>query len=269
MKYKTGREGSRVFLKSSFCQCIAEKFAFGGKLPDEEVSVYINDFGELLRTKETQSDVFYPYSVNTCFSCGSTLYNTDLKPYCIGPGPELGTGVSYYHRNKEKNNDPGIILPTPKDYEKIITAILNGQYNTIKTDLVYKHFYVAFIQAYSDWCKKCMGAAEVRKTFTWEEQDGIQIGPTWEREITIEIPYIDTFDRYISDIDKNVLTTVLSGKLHANMGEMITFGKKAAKSVVECRLFLNNYLKGGKDCSSESTQTVYKGLLILKERPDK
>ncbi len=31
MNYKTNRDDDRDYLKSSYCQCITEKFAFGGE----------------------------------------------------------------------------------------------------------------------------------------------------------------------------------------------------------------------------------------------
>jgi hypothetical protein len=182
--------------------------------------------------------------------------------------------VSYSYRKKINNKGPDIIVPYAKDFERIITALLNEQYNKIGKSLIYKHFYVSFIAAYSDWCEKCcIGEAEVRRRYEWkEDKDGFRVGPTWEYKISIEIPYIDSYDRYISDINMNLMGTLFSGdasKIITNIRELNKIGEICVKSAIDCRLFLNNYFNGGKDCMSESIQTVYKRLLIFEQIPDK
>ena len=274
MSYKINREGDNSYLKSSYCQCITEKFAFGGKLPDEEIAVYTKNFGELLKTTESKPDVFYPSTVNTCLDCGYTLDNRDLASYCVGPGPELNTAFSYYYRQKEKNKDtPIFTMPSADDYKLIVDALLNEKYNTIKKDLVYKHFYIEFIAAYSTWCEKCIGDGVDRTKYEWKEDEaGFQVGPKWETRIVIETPYIKTYDRYANDVRWDVFNAILSGnafKLLSNINELNKFGKMATKSFVECRLYLNDFLNSDKGCMSDSVQKVYKGLLILEKNSDK
>ncbi|WP_020588766.1 hypothetical protein [Desulfobacter curvatus] len=243
----------------------------GGKLPDEELAVYINDFGELLKTRESKPDVFYPSTVNTCIGCGNTSDNRDLEKYCVGPGPELNTAVSYYHRQKMKEKNPPVFtMPSAEDYKRIVDALLNGKYNSIKKDLIYKRFYVDFIAAYSNWCEKCIGDGEARTTYEWKEDEaGFKVGNESESRIVIGRPYIEAYDRYVSDVKRDILNIILTEKglkVLTNMKELNKFGKMLTKSYVECRLYLNDFLNSDKGCMSDSVQTVYKGLLILEKR---
>lgn len=256
MDYKMRGENHEKFTKEGFCLCIAQKFAFGDQLPDEELDYYAQDFDALLRTKDEQSDMFYANSINNCESCKYTTENRDLKGHCTGVGIEIG-------KFSVKLSGAQFLI-TQENYTRLLDKLLSNDYRRIRRDLLFKNFFIDYLQVYSASCgKKHISSRVYRKTERWTEDQntGFEIGPKQIYELYIDTRYVALFDRYSDEVNQYYKAKFLSGDAMLNLMKTMEGIKKEVYSNLDARLVICRHI--GQGCMSEPVQDVYKKLLSL------
>jgi hypothetical protein len=258
MDYKMKAEGHRAFTKEGYCLCIAQKFAYGDQLSDEELDHYAQDFDALLRTKDEQSDMFYASAINNCKNCRYKTENRDLKGFCTGAGLEIG----------KYSNTPssGKILTTEDNYTHLLDKLLSDDYKSVRKDLVFKNFFVDYLQTYSASCgKKHISNGVYRKTKHWTEDQntGFKIGPEQVYELYVDNRYVSLFDRYSNEINQYYKAKFLSGNAMLNLMKTMEGIKKEVFSNLDARLVIRRHM--GQGCTSEPVKKVYDRLLSLGE----
>lgn len=254
MLYKQFGDNHEYYSKESFCMCIAQKFSYGNQIPNEELNVYVKNFETLLNTKSTKSDTFYPHSINSCEGCRHKRRNRDLRDHCVGPGIEVGKYIT--------KSAGAVQVASGESYRVILKAFLDNNYSSIKKDMLFKNFFIDYIQAYSDLCgQKHIRNGVHRKTTKWNEEllTGFKVGLEETHEIYIDSRYVKLFDQYSSDVSRYYLVKFLSGDAIANMKKTMDSMIKIVQATVAARLVLNNHL--GNKCANQDVRMVYERLL--------
>ncbi|MBW2737828.1 MAG: hypothetical protein JRE64_03045 [Deltaproteobacteria bacterium] len=175
--------------------------------------------------------------------------------------------VGNYCRECRENKYRGCLLrddiaPNARNYTRLLNAFLNGDYGSIKKDMLYKNFFVDYIHAYSDWCGKSITKGVYRATRSWKEDPntGLQVTPTELQELYIDYRYVEIYDQYLAQVNRYDTLRFLTGEFGTLIMGFLKSMLKEADNAVGARLVLNNHLNEG--CSSPSVKKVYEGLLI-------
>lgn len=237
----------------SYCQCIAQKFGLGGRIPGEEFALYSKDFSKLYkRMYESDADKLHNRLGRTCGGCGYAYNGSDLEPWCSGVDSYLYAG---------------------RNYQDMI-RILEKYPEKLNATKYYKRcFFMDYLKAYSAHC-----GDNIRDpiTFTYTVTEVKQYdpwGPEYENifyqeETKVERKYakkylncyngVDSTSATVTDLMKGVNRTLKNRpswrstmRDTQNMMEAERAKGKALKDHLENR------------CGSASVRIVYKNLYDL------
>ena len=87
------------------------------------------------------------------------------------------------------------------------------------------------------------------------------MGLTEVHELYIGYRYVDTFDRYLKEVNSYEASQLLSMKLLSNVRKMMKVVRKMGNDAIASRLLLNNHM--GNKCPAKEVKTVYEGVLKI------
>ncbi len=238
-------------LPESYCQCMAQKFGLGGRIPEKAFVEYTKDFSKLIKHMMNSSGKegkLYDRLWTTCRRCAQTHMNLYLDPSCTGPDESL---YSAY------------------DYQEMI-RILQFYSNKLRSSKRYKSgFYMRYLQFYSANCSsEIKDPVTFRYTVTESKRDDVywpeQKHITQQTDTLIERKYAPKYKKcyeYRNRIEgKNAANQIIDlVKNPMGVGDI----KKYMAQIQEENEALQKHFTNG--CQSNQVRVVYKNLYNLVE----